>query len=193
MLRILKKVTIAMIVLVITALLFLAIVSQFRCGYSGGSEGAPYHIGHCDCFGHKVIHSPSPTRVLDAGEEQYCLGYVRERWEEVGGVTILFDVEPSSASVSIAGTSYFGAPGKISPNGQLTIDRIGEIHTMNEVPYRVNNIVTHRDYEIRNGKIIFHDKTPIRIEVTNPGYKPWRADLIPEKDPMEIKVKLEHE
>ena len=158
------------------------------CEMNGGRQLYPRHSSHCECEGHKITIQPMGT---DMGTIEDCVGHVVKEWEVVYGIQILFDVAPPTSSVSIMGAKLHGRPDRMASNGQFTIENIGESRTVNGVPHGVNRVGIDRVYEIHDGKLNFQDRSPIHIEISNPGYKTWKTDIVPETDPIEIKVKLE--
>ena len=169
-------------VLVILLMVIIAIVEN-PCEYE---NGRPITIRHCDCIGIKV---PLPEPGYDMGYEKACVGYVSRRWEVKLKTTIAFQVDPSTSSALVVGAANGRLPDR-APK-QFTIKRVGEAREQEY--YRPDQVEIRYRYEIHEGKIIFQDKTPIHIEISNPGYKTWKTDIVPETDPIEVKVKLEPE
>ena len=141
---------------------------------------------HCNCVGLKISFDP-------AGMEGICLGLVREKWGASPGPFVIFYVTPPSASATIYNSNVYSTggldTGPTSIRPPVEIDHIG----VSSDGYTANVIQLDYPYEIRNGKIEFHKKTPVHIEVKNPGYKTWTVDLIPQVNEIKLNVNLERE
>ncbi len=155
-----------------------------QCGKFGFvGDPASGSSDHCDCFGLKVFRPFGYFSIIDVR----CLGFMN-RWGESNTSFISFMVYPRNSSGLIESASSSEEPNSLVTK-RVVINNFSEFFAPNP-PYQIQ---IDRGYTYSNEKIEFHDKSPLHIEISHPGYKPWIADIIPKTNPIEIKVKLEHE
>ena len=149
-------------------------------------------VEDCTCIGRRVAHSPSGLEYIFMatgttwGED--CIGIVSKRPHWMSGPILTFNIDPPTSSVTIFGEK------NITGNwqSQIRIDEIGLAKSDDQShKYWLNKVAIFYPYENRRTGPVFRENFPIHIEVTNPGYKPWSTDFVPQSDQIFVNVKLE--
>jgi hypothetical protein len=166
----------------IFALLFLARERGVYCGFLSND---PRNYGDCECDGYKKNVSAIPFVRLE-GTQIRCVGRVTKKWEVNGGSSIYFHVTPSDASIAVRGAKIDSMQTQNMP--ELFSLNNGALSQTGEGSFYID-----RSHIITDGKLEYKDKSPLHIEITHSGYKPWIKDIVPESDPIVIKAKLEPE
>ena len=148
---------------------------------------------HCECLGRKVKYAPL-IWVEGINEYEVCVGVIREQWVTFSGPSLIFNVDPPTSTVTITSNKSITDTGlPIVKIDGINMEKTSEPYPGQKYKYQVNKIDLIHPYENRKTGTVFLDKFPIHIEVTNPGYKPWSTDFIPQSVQIFVNVRLEKE